>query len=127
MPIPANIFDGLPPYGTTGVTIGATTFVVENCNATPSSSTAEDQTATGNPSRRRDTKGRTSVSFTLQLPSLATTYPVPGTTFTYPVPNEGNMNLVVSYDVPFESTNAPGDIRTLKFTAWQVILGITTS
>lgn len=125
MALPSIILDGVMPYGTTPITIGGVTYIVDDVNINPNWTTAEDNTSSGGPGRRRDTKQRWQGTMTLQLATGATAYPQSGATFTYPVPNEGNLTFVVS-SVPYTANNQPSNIRTVQITVWQVLYGIST-
>ncbi len=127
MAIPNQILDGTPAYGTTSITIGANTYVLNKESMTLSWTSAENFTAAGLPNQKRWTKGRWQFSAELQLGSGATTYPVSGTTFTRTPPNETSAVTFVVLEMPYESDNQPGSIRVANMTAEQVIGSITTA
>lgn len=135
MAVPQNIYDGAQAFGTNGitgtegtVTIGSTSYVVEESNITPEWTQANDFTAIGGPGRERQTKQRYSGTLTLQLATQTTPYPIPGATFTRVVPNEASSPLTFYVTlVPYTLSNSASGMRTAQITVRQVINGITTS
>lgn len=128
MPVPNQILDGTPPYGTKGtITLAGTAYIIEDEDLTPNWGTAEDRTATGNPSRKRWVKGRYTLKLKLQMASAATPYPPPGTTFTYAVKNEASAPTFVIVETPEKRNNETSFIEVIEVTAESVVYSITTA
>jgi len=117
MPVPNQILDGTPAYGTTTITINAVTYIVNKKTITPNWSSTEDFTAAGLPNRKHWTKGRYTWQAELQLASGSTAFPAPGATFTDTPPNETSAVTFAVTVVPQEEDNTPGGIRVVNVTA----------
>jgi hypothetical protein len=130
MAIPSNVFDssgGTMPYGTSPVTCGGETYIVNSEDITPSYASAQAQTSVGGPGQKRWTRERFQYSGEWQLANTGTAYPEPGATFTRVVKNvTAPLTFVVVPGPVNHSDNQPGSIRVITVTAEEVIYSITT-
>ena len=125
MAVPKIILDGTQAYGTRTLTIGGVAYKVNNISVTRPSTEAEDENTDGTPNRRRETRGRATLTGELQLATSSTAYPKFGDTFSATFDAQYGSETFVLKPVPYGETNAAGDIRVVAIEATEVINSIT--
>lgn len=123
---PSIVLDGSMPYGSRVLTINAVAYKANNIQISRPFTEAEDQGITGVPGRRRATLNRAELSAELQLATSATAFPIFGQTFTDTFDASVGAETFVLDPVPYDETNDPSQIRTVKITAKSVVNSITT-
>ena len=114
-------------YGSQVVTINAVTYIAENIQINRAVSYADQMDELGNPTKRRATAGRDTISCTLQLATSSTVYPQHGHTLAVTVDSTGyGAETFVLDPVPHEESSDPGEIRKLKITGWKKVGTVTT-
>lgn len=114
------VLDGSMAYGTgSAITIGGTSYIIENVNIDRGNSEANSKDALGRPNRARYTIDVPTLTADLQLATSSTAYPAFGSTFTYSADQGSETWIVLPQN--FAATNGEGDIRIAPLRAKKAI------
>lgn len=127
MASPSYYTDGSPAFGTTTITISATTYVAEQITINRPVAEAEDFTALGIPNRKRVTALRANGTMTIQASSGSAGKPVMGSTFSMTVDDNFGAETWVIKEVGVEQSNDAGTLRKIPVTFDKVVNSITVT
>lgn len=126
---PNIVIDGSQTFASYNIAIVtegvSTTYVFDDVNITRPNEKANDMTSQGLPNRSRSTLGQVTGTATLQIPTTGVR-PQHGDVFSETFDARYGVEYFYLDPVPFEASNAPGEIRKIQISFNKLNGGRTT-